>query len=510
MNIIKSIYKTVGCAVVLAGLSSCVNNWLDVAPSDAIDADNAFNSSADLIPARTGMYKALKGSSSLTDYYGAHMFIYGDVHAGDDVQANIDGGSGRANFFYQMRYTTGSDFTTQAPWQSPYITINRANMIIAAADGGKLSDKDDAKAEISQYKAEAEVIRALAHFDLVRIYGKPYTEDQGASAGVPVVTTVLSNEALPVRNTVKEVYDQVLKDLKDAIDSKALPTKKTPGYVNEWGAKAILTRVYLTMGDYTNALSTAEDIIENAKSAGFALWTTSEYYEAWSAETPNENEFLFRLKITNDNDANDLEGIGNIMSADGYGDEIATQSFLEKLQSDPKDVRNELMYTTQDQIDAGNPYGDNKVFIDKLRGLNGNTRIVPIIPIIRLSEVYLTAAEAAFRLGQTAKAAEYLNALIENRTTDAGKQVTASTVTLDRILLERRKELVGEGQRYFDVLRTGEKVVRYTDDKDKGWHGTLATDARSFDRSYYKAISAIPQNEINANPNIKQNPGYGE
>lgn len=515
MNIITSIYKTLGCAVVVAGLSSCVDNWLDVTPSDAVDASTAFKSSADLVPARTGMYHSLKGTSSLTDYYSQQMFIYGDVHAGDDMQANVEGGSGRANFFYLMNYTTGSDFSSSnTPWQSPYITIARANQIIAAVDGGKLSDKDDesAQATMAQYKAEAEVLRALAHFDLVRIYGKPYTEDQGASLGVPVVTTVLANDAKPARNTVKEVYDQVLKDLKEAIDSKALPSEsKTTGYINQWGAEAILTRVYLTMGDYTNALSTAEDVINNSSKAGFKLWTTDEYENAWSAETPNESEFLFRLNVTNDNDANDLTGIGNVMSADGYGDEIATKAFLEKMQSDPKDVRNKLFYTTQDQIDQGLTYGDNPVFLNKFRGLNGNTRIVPVVPIIRLSEVYLTAAEAAFRLGNTTKAAEYLNDLIKNRTTDTSKQVTAATVSLDRILLERRKELVGEGQRYFDAMRTGETITRYTSSNDIGWHSdTMAEDVLSFNRDSFKAISAIPQDEINANPNIKQNPGYGE
>lgn len=537
MNFITSIYKTLSCAALAAGLfTSCVNDWLDVTPSDAIDGDNPITSSADLEPARTGMYHSLKGTSGLVDYYGQQMFIYGDAHAGDDMQANVEAGSGRANFFYLMTYTAGSDFTSlNTPWQSPYIAISRANKIIAAIDGGKLSDKDDknAQATIAQYKAEAEVIRALAHFDLVRIYGKPYTEDQGASLGVPVVTKVLDTEEKPARNTVKEVYDQVLKDLKAAIDSKALPNEsKTTGYVNQWGAEGILTRVYLTMGDYQNALSTAEDVIDNCGQAGFALWnpitevqddkgnvdeaaslkkSKVAFNNVWSAETPDESEFLFRLNSTNNNDANDLTGIGNVMSADGYGDEILTEAFLNKLHADPKDVRDTLCYTTADQINADASYKDNRVFLNKFRGLNGNTRIVPVIPIIRLSEVYLTAAEAAFRLNDKDKAAKYLNALIERRTLDDNLKVTKDNITLDRILLERRKELVGEGQRYFDAMRTGETITRYTNSKDKGWHSdTMADDVHAFNRDLFKAISAIPQDEINANGNIKQNPGYAE
>lgn len=83
-------------------------------------------------------------------------------------------------------------------------------------------------------------------------------------------------------------------------------------------------------------------------------------------------------------------------------------------------------------------------------------------------------------------------------------------MTLERILIERRKELVGEGQRYFDALRNNETIVRYTSEADKGWHASLSKDAQSFNRDYYKAIAAIPQAEINANKNIKQNPQYGE
>ena len=66
-----------------------------------------------------------------------------------------------------------------------------------------------------------------------------------------------------------------------------------------------------------------------------------------------------------------------------------------------------------------------------------------------------------------------LNDIISNRTTDESKQVTSGNITLDRIYIERRKELVGEGQRYFDVMRRGETVTRYTDVNYRGWHDVL-------------------------------------
>lgn len=496
-----------GCAILAASLSSCVNDWLDVAPSDGTDADAALTSSSDLDAARTGMYKALKGNSSFVDYYGQQFFVYGDVHAGDDYQYNNIGGSNRASFYYDMNYQTASEFNTSTvSWQSPYVVIGRANRIIAAAEGGKLSDAVEAKAKIEQYAAESKVLRALAHFDLVRIYGKPYTEDQGASLGVPLVTGVLESNAKPARSTVAEVYTQVVKDLTEAISSNALATETKPGYVSVWGAKAILSRVYLNMGDYANALSVAEDIIKNS---GAALWTRDQYFKAWDASTPNESEFLFRLNVAGSTDNNDLNSIGNLQQRDGYKDMVATKKFVDMLTSDPKDVRNNMFLpaTASKEVKI---YGTNKVFLNKLRGQGGNLRNVTIVPIIRLSEVYLTAAECAFRNNDKTKAVEYLNDLVKNRTTTEASLATVDNITLDRILIERRKELIGEGQRYFDALRNNETITRYTSEADKGWHKTLSKEAQSFNRDYFKAIAAIPQAEINANPNIKQNDGYGE
>ena len=511
MKVLKSIYKVMGCAILAASLSSCVNDWLDVAPSDGTDADAALTSSSDLAAARTGMYAALKGNSNLVDYYGMQFFVYGDVHAGDDYQYNNIGGSNRASFYYDMNYQTASEFTSSTSssnvaWKSPYIVIGRANRIIAAAEGGALSDAAEAKATIDQYAAEAKVLRALAHFDLVRIYGKPYTEDQGASLGVPLVTGVLESNAKPARSTVAEVYTQVVKDLTEAISSNALATETEPGYVSVWGAKAILSRVYLNMGDYANALSVAEDIIKNS---GAALWTRDQYFKAWDASTPNESEFLFRLNVAGSTDNNDLNGIGNLQQREGYKEMVATKKFVDMLTSDPKDVRNDMFLPATAAKEVAT-YGTNKVFLNKLRGQGGNLRNVTIVPIIRLSEVYLTAAECAFRNKDKTKAVEYLNDLVKNRTTTEASLATVDNITLERILIERRKELIGEGQRYFDALRNNETITRYTSEADKGWHKTLSKEAQSFDRDYFKAIAAIPQAEINANPNIKQNTGYGE
>ena len=509
MRIFKHIYTATLCITMAASMSSCVNNWLDQTPADGINAETAINTSSDLANVRTGLYAAVKGNSTLVDYYGRLMWVYGDMR-GEDVQYEFKSGSGRAKFYYYMNYSTADDFgSSSAVWQTPYIVIARANRVIEAAESGNLSDASEAAATISQYAAEAKVIRAMALFDLTRIYGKPYTMDQGASLGVPVVSsTIEASEKLP-RNTVAECYTAIEKDLSDAINSGALMTENNEnsnGFVNVWAAKALQVRVYMTKGEWDKALSVAEDIINNSP---YSLWSTSEYAGAWSeSNAAHAKEVLFELIIDDTTDWTDRDGIAYLYadaaSVPGYGDVIVTKSFATMLAEDAQDVRNDII------LEPGDPkstYAGNKVYINKLPAVNGDPRYANI-PLLRLSEVYLSAAEAAFESGNSNKAATYLNAIISNRTTDASKQVSASTVTRDRIYKERRKELVGEGQRYFDVLRRGETVVRYTSSADQGWHDVLTEEARTFDRNSKKALPLIPASEINANPNMQQNPAY--
>ena len=138
--------------------------------------------------------------------------------------------------------------------------------------------------------------------------------------------------------------------------------------------------------------------------------------------------------------------------------------------------------------DKKHVFNGAKVYLNKMPAANGDVRYSNV-PILRLSEVYLNAAEAAFKSGNTTKAAQYLNDIIKNRTSDTAQQVTAANITLQRILLERRKELVGEGQRFFDAMRNNETITRYTNDADRGWHDILTTEVRSYNRDFFKFAS---------------------
>ena len=146
---------------------------------------------------------------------------------------------------------------------------------------------------------------------------------------------------------------------------------------------------------------------------------------------------------------------------------------------------------------------DRNVFLTKFPGKTGTPQDNDIC-IIRLSEIYLNAAEAGLHLGgaQAEGGRTYLNTLIAQRTSNAAMQVSAEGFTLTRLLDEYRRELVGEGQVFFAFLRNGQPIVR-----NRGWHLiTLDTsDAWTIQPNDLRIALPIPQTEMDANPNMVQN-----
>ena len=155
---------------------------------------------------------------------------------------------------------------------------------------------------------------------------------------------------------------------------------------------------------------------------------------------------------------------------------------------------------------------DKKVYLAKFPGKTGDPRDNNLC-IVRLSEIYLNAAEAGLKIGgeQATKGMEYLNDVITNRTTNTAMKVNAAAdFTLERILKERRKELVMEGHRFYDAMRLGLTLNREKTPGEGTDHYLNSTDLISPNWDDYRIILAIPQAEVDVNPNIQgqQNPGY--
>ncbi|WP_085536157.1 RagB/SusD family nutrient uptake outer membrane protein [Massilibacteroides vaginae] len=466
----------------IAGLSltftSCGNDWLDeMTPQNAVETNKSLNTPTEAEYALNGIYNEIRKY----EYRGARYTFYADATS-EDMQARNDTKRVARYYLFQFNAVTSpSSF-----WRAPYAVIRNINNVLRYTNTFK---EDDLTDQIKNIKGEALTLRALAHFDLVNIYGMPYTKDNGASLGVPVVIENLANNAKPARNTVAEVYKQVLDDLETA--ARYISSSRNDGKVNWYANQLLLARVYLYMGNDQKAFEISSNLIEQANKTGnYKLWSTSEYPNVWKETT--SSELLFTL-INNASEISDSkEFIGYLMHRSGYDDISLSSDYMDLLGEDPDDVRHKI-------IDKYKP-SDYRWYLLKYVSPSYN---YSNIPVLRLSEAYLIAAEAAVKLNKNEEALNYLNAIVQRANPE--KEVTG-TVTLERVLIERRKELVGEGHRFFDAMRNNQTITR------KGKSHTsdlLLPETKQFDRNYFKIILAIPTSEINVNPNIVQNPGYG-
>lgn len=481
--------------VLLIAAQSCSEGFLDEFPSNSQSPDN-IQTVSDAQIVLNGAYNLFQNNN----YYNANMITDHDCRADDMQTAEW----GRIDDEYLYTYKADADFDA-GTWSTPYTLLRHVNTILTFIDD--IETVGDAEtAEKVDIKGQALTIRAFAHFDLCRMFGRAYSHDNGASLGVPIVTEVLDPYSKIPRNTVAEVYAQVIADLNAAIP--LLSDSKRLGKVNAWAAKTLLARVYLYMEDNTNAYSTAVDVINNGP---YTLMDRSDYVDSWSNESGSSEAIFSVLNNTADNGGG--SSVNNLADPDGYGQFIATQDLIDLIRSDPDDIRTEMLYV--DQI--SNPSDPNTWGrVLKYPG-NGNTKALIVahqengsplvasayagnVSVLRLSEVYLIAAEAAIKNSDATNATSYLNAIVERANPDA--TVAQGNVNLDRILTERRKELVAEGHRFFDLIRNKRDIVRMNSSRVFDNNAPLL-----IEWDYYMVIFPIPQNELNINP-LTQNDGY--
>lgn len=468
--------------------SSC-KDFLDVKPTDSGDSETSIKTAADAKVMINGLLRKMTSS----DYYGRNFIMYGDAKGGDlTISSQGRGLDALYTFNHSISSNDYVDF-----WTQMYGGILQVNNLLKNIE--KLENEGTSE-DFGNYKGQALTARAIMYFDLVRLYGKTYTDDK-TSFGVPNVTTTLEASAQPLRATVEENYNQILADLIEA--APLLSKEKSNGFINYYANKAMQAKVYLYMEKYTEALNVAEDVIN---SNIYSLYTNAQWVNSWKSQFGTES--IFELGISpNEADLEDAS-LGFYLRRLGHGSSsamgwfMASDYFLSRLGEDTEDIRWGIMsYDETSETRFGSCYKYSGSTL--LEGDDKSTATAVNIKVIRLSEIYLIAAEAAL-YSDKSKAANYLNA-IRKRSPNL-TLATVSTVTLDMILDERSKELFGEGHRFFDMIRLN-KTITFNDD----FGGiTVAHRGKSIDRSFFKTILPISQTEINANPEIgkQQNPGY--
>lgn len=469
--------------VLAALLSACSKDFLELKPDQATETGKAIKDLPGLRAAISGVYSLMQHE----DYYGRTMPLIPDLRSDNGYISVINSNRYRNQDQYIV---TANDVYTTGSWNQLYAVVANANMVIAKGPYISLLPSATDSIEAKQIIAEAYAVRALVFFDLSRLYSQSYNFTSGAThMGIPIVTiTNIDSVQSPSRSSMKDTYAQIINDLTTAIQKfqESQSTAFTTGRINIYSAKALLSRVLLYKEDWEGAATLAGAVISSNK---YLLLTGDKLVSDFKI-TGNHETIFEIINTAVDNRGSD--GLGYIFSQGGYGDMLATNNVYNIYAAG--DVRKDFLLKGKR---AGNGGEDPANIITKYSDV---TTFAESIKVIRLSELYLIRAEALAHLGRAPEAQADLNVVAQRADRNAPPVTVTGQALLDVILLERRKELAFEGHRLFDLMRTKQSFTKYlASDKtiQVAWPST-------------KVILPIPQGELDANPNIRnqQNEGY--
>lgn len=453
-------------AAIVIFTASCKKDYLALTPPTSLTPESALANESDLSTALLGAYAGLRN----VDFSGRTVPVLGVLMSDNSYQSLVN--SNRYTNFNNYLFVV-ADGNVSGFWNAAYRNILRCNNIINSSIPGN--------ANVNQFKGEAYAIRAFCYFTLVRSFARPFTDNPDA-LGVPIVTKFDIN-VFPARSKISEVYALINADLTQAFTLMTKFTNSTQ--FSKFAARALQAKVYLTMGDKTNAKAAALDVINNS---GFIVVTAANHQAFWGGTLPRTDRVETLFEVSSDAVSNNgFDALPNIYSQSGYGDMLASDEFFALLTA--TDVRRGLFA-------AGTRGGVPVVFVNKYPNTFGSE--INDTKIVRLSEMYLIAAEASLP-GNEADALTNVNFITSRR--NAVAIASTGAALLEDVLAERRRELAFEGERYFDLLRLKRDVVRSTN---------YPAAARNIPYSDYRRILPIPQTELDSNPNIRsqQNQGW--
>ena len=421
-------------------LSSC-RKFLEQPSYNNISVDDIFK---DFDGARTtlvGLYDNLKS----TNYYLRDAYIYADLTGGNIKYSRTS----NQLLFYTYSFTRDElNNELSGLYQEAYNTIYGANNLMKNID----RVADISSPQRARLLAEALTIRALVHFDLVRTFAQPYNFTSNADHPGIVLKTETSSVLTPTDpvSTVKQVYDQVIKDIDSALSlyNKSIPIFAT-GSVQTWlsadAAKAIKNRVNLYRENWQAVITGVTELLSSNK---YPLTSNANYISSWSKQNI-ATESIFELAY-----GNRIGGsLGDYYNSANkqYGQLAATEDLLSLYSSG--DVRNRNSFFVTTTVN-GSPY----YFTRKYQGMSDSANN---IKLFRASELYLNRAEAYAKSGNLTSALADLNT-IRKRANPAAVDFSSTDQqqVINEILLERRRELAFEGHLFYDLARNKKDLVR--------------------------------------------------
>ncbi|GAB3995832.1 RagB/SusD family nutrient uptake outer membrane protein [Spirosoma daeguense] len=432
-------------ALVMLLMTSCRKDFIEILPVDTVTVDVLYKTDKDYQDAVVGIYGIFQ------DQY-ANMYYFGDIR-GDDVWDELVKGTAGAVDNFTL---ANDDALLMNTWRNYYKAITRANTLLE-----RIGSADASVTNKNRHTGEAEFLRAMAYFDLVRIFGD-----------VPMVTKSLSiadSYATP-REKVDKIYDEVI--IKDLLDAEAkLPVSyagSEVGRATKGAARALLGKVYLTRKDFVKA----EAKLQEVTTMNYSL--LSNWADLWDyTKNEHHSEYIYDIEYEQN-----LGGEGSIYTnrftpkvtsmiahygiAGSVDDQNTPHQVLFDL-FEAKDKRKDLTasrgYTDATGkfipllVSSNNMSAYTRKYIVKIATANDSPANWKVI---RYADVLLMYAEALNENGKSAAALPYLNQVRTRAGIDPVAAGATQAALREQIVLERRRELAFEGHRWFDLTRTGQ------------------------------------------------------
>lgn len=477
-------------------------------PAGTIVAGQFYKTQADAVAAVNTIYTTLN-SDPAGDFpmYGRQLNLMTD-NASDNQNFSPSNTNPDVRAMSTVTYVSQNGRILKN-WQQHYYGINRANIAIDAISAMPASTFTTSGLQ-ARLVGEAKFIRALLYFNLVRLFG-PVPLVLHNPAGVDV-------ESMQVgRSSRDSVYAQISTDLRDAI--AALPATYAAGdvgRVTSGAAHALLAKVYVTRKDWASARTELLTVLTSGTfsgatgSYGYALLPN--FKDVFAKASKNGVEHVFSVQyITSGGETGATQYLSQSFTSFNTGTypiDIPSDSSVSQLFASTDTRKAVTFYTTQYNAATGqtivfnNPYTPylNKFVDYTITPLNNQSTSGINYPVIRYAEVLLLYAEVLNELngGPTADAYTAINQV------RARANVAALTPGLDigafrdSLFVERRKEFIQEGQRWFDLVRRGGEYYLAAQHKIAAHAAASLTDT----------LYPIPITEIQLDPLLTQNPGW--
>jgi len=487
--------------LLVIGGTSIVSCSLDPKLENNIDNQvNPIKTVAELQAGITGSYSRMLDPT----YYGRDIIIFSESRT---PYCYATGKTGRFGNVAAFSVLTGDSYPKET-WRQIYRTISNTNRVI-------LADLPSDKGPVDYIKGQGYIIRALGHYDLLRIYGEQYVGNRGLkSNGIPYIVEFANDKAKVKRETVEENMKKIMEDLDKGIALiKNSSTKgRSKSVINLAAAYAFKSRIALFFAHYDHSMYNvvgeyATLAIKESESMSVGVVGRNGFLDTYKSEAATANSiFEFAQSGVNNNGTNSLFYIYNKDDKrGGYGDVIWNGNTIEDIFPAVEnglnvvDIRSEVITRDYESV---------------LRNTGKYTNMSSNVKMIRIEEMYFNYMESALKGANSADmgtALKYLNQIVGERIklvnpnvlNDAGTPKQYRELTFDILKIERTKELMFEGFGYEDLMRwegsvTNPRIKASTNPHIKG--GVV---------EYGNVLTAfpIPDAEINVSK-IEQNQGY--